>query len=233
MNTDDIIDSMLTCKETDFSAIMSLNTSLSNHPDVRQNEMHLVKNIAYMGNLVRNHSIGEGILVGENENGLIDCMITYGLADYSYMSNNGYYRDSNYKTLMIDLVGRIKDGEITLLDLFLRRNTGPVDAIETELEYVLTHGDNETVLKAVDKYDLSSMMELTQNEDGDEESILDWYDKIYGVLPRCNKVVGNGRHTLITLCKLYDTVTKTMFDEIEDVIDDIFNDTLIYLSIEA
>ena len=230
MNPDDIIESMLACKETDLSAIMSLNTSLLRHPDVRVDHLRLASNITFAGNLVKNNCIGEGILIGEDEKGRIDCILTFGISDYSYMTDNGYFRDVSYKTLMIDLIGQLKDGDIKVLDLFLRRNTRPGGSIEAEVEYIVPSCPVPILLSAADKFDLSSMMELNEYDD---ESITDWYDRIYGILPKHDIETGTGSRFVYTQCPLHDTVTLTWFESLETVIDIMLNDTVIYLSMKA
>lgn len=230
MNPDDIIESMLACKETDLSAILSLNIALRRHPDIREDHLRLASNITFAGNLVKNNCIGEGILIGEDEKGRIGCILTFGISDYSYMTNDGYFRDTSYKSLMIDLIGRLKDGDINVLDLFLRRNTNPGGSIEAEIDYILPSVPEPVILSAVDKFDLSSMMELNEFDD---ESITDWYDRIYGILPRHSVERGEGQYFVITQCNLYDTVTLTRFDCIETVVDTMLNETVIYLSLKA
>lgn len=229
MTPNDILDTMMTCKETDVFAIASLNESLLNHPDVRYNHLHLAHKIKLITALISDHCVGEGILIGEDNKGNIDCFYTHGISDYSYVSNVGHHRGDSYEVLMIDLVGRIKDGDITVLDLFLRRNTCIKGPVEAELEYLVPNGhDGHNVLKAVDKFDLSTIMDVDSDND---DSILDWYDRIYGIKPKYSVVTGTGVNTLIIQSRLDDQVRCIMFDDIVTVVEDMFRDTVLYVSI--
>lgn len=229
MTPNEIIETMMTCKETDVFAIASLNESLFQHPDVRTNHSYLARKIKLITALVSDQCIGEGILIGEDDKGNIDALLTYGVADYSYVSDVGHHRGDSYEDLMIDLVGRIKDGDITVLDLFLRRNTCIKGPVETELEYLVPDGQGgHSTLKAVDKFDLSTIMEVDAESD---DSILEWYDRIYGIKPRCHTEEGSGDNELIIQSRLDDSIVRVNFDDIEDVVDMIFQDTLLYISV--
>lgn len=230
MTPDDIVESMLTCKENDVTAIASLNQALMEHSDIKVDHLTLSRKIRNVLALINDHCIGEGILIGEDENGQVDCFYTHGIADYSYVSNLGHHRGDSYEALMVDIVGQIKDGDIKVLDLFLRRNTCAKGVVEAELEYVVPAGDGRTVLlKAVDKFDLSTIMEI--NED-DSDDILDWYDAICGIKPSYTVTSGEGDNIAIIQSRLDDEVKQILFKDISEVIDLIFQDTVLYLHIK-
>lgn len=186
--------------------------------------------------MVVNHLAGETVCVYLDDEDKMTSTITSGKSRYVYVTDyqqgtdDNLFQGSNYKELMLDLIGLFKDGDINIIELYSRNNwnfsTGDHYLDQHTLKWVISSNSddkNNPTLEAEDKEELGRILDC----ESDMDTYLDMLSTAR-VLPN-RKIVSIGNITCTVQDRLTGKVIEMYTNDVVEVIDLIINNVLIKL----
>lgn len=203
---------------------------LSDIPEETKSVLKLMKEQV---DLVSNHLVGETVYAYLDEKDKLRSTITSGKSRYTYITDHidddhSLKHGTNYKELMVDLIGSFKDGDIKVVELYSRHNwnyaTGDSCMDQHDLRWKVSNSNGDgyhPILTSNDKESLGRIL--------DYESDVDTYMNMLAsarVIPD-NKVVSTGNISVTVQDRLSGLVTTQYTNDVSEVMDLIFNNILI------
>lgn len=175
------------------------------------------------------HGMGDGVQVFLDHENKVKSTVTYGRSRYAYVSNvdrdNNVLFNTNYDELIIELIGMIKDKEISIAELFYRRNwsfeTGDVMVDQPDITYLV----GEAEYQAKDKDALAMIV------DTGDLSVESYMDLIASTRVKVDTWEGKGENRLIIQDRLSKAIRGIKFTTLESVVDTMLHHMLIKIEV--
>lgn len=226
MNEEQLLD-QTTINERDLYSILTVtkyNLTSSNAAPHKEALNKILRQVQ----LVKEQCAGEGVYSSVDKEGRLESVISYGLAEYYYSTDfddlavmHGY----NYVDLIVDILAYMKDGVLTNVHLYKRRNW------VNKAGDPLLDMDGVTYKVGDDKYTVEDKDGLARLLDMQHKgiSVEQYIDLISSAKLITNEVVEVDDATLVATVqdRLTGNVLTQQFKTVEDAVDFVVNNILI------
>ena len=175
--------------------------------------------------MIRDHGVGDGVGVYEDEHGLTSSII-HNCARYCYVTNAsiGAEYTTDYSRTMMDMIGSIKDGDINVIELYDQNGTCNRPGAPWDITYS----------SGTETYRVNSRRALDERLEGyaddhspDMGSILDHIDRRLQMTIVPDREIGSGPSKVYTMDMLSGEVVMTRYDKLSEVIDLMLHQTVL------
>ena len=226
-NIKSIVASQVSCDPMDLYSIKHVTELSLELCKDRSLKKDLVR-IMNLYDLVVKSGVGYGVDIKQDENGKLISEISHGHSLYLYVTDNQngtpVSSSSSYQETVLDIIGEMKDGDIHMVELYIRKCFRIESGDPTLDQHLVSYNVDGEIYKAVDKDSLARMVDFKLKQLTMEEYVTVMAD--VDILP--DKTYGEGNNYILVQQNMNGTVTKVMFNELtSEIIDAMLYNTLL------